>query len=115
MSVFGEILFLSNVSGTIVFVAVMIFLTIFEALLHSIEVECAKRGYKGLIKKLYREFMIMGFISFAILLGGESSSNSFSATNRWYESILINCSVKYECDDNHFLISGINHFTWPTL
>lgn len=31
MSVFGEILFLSNVSGTIVFVAVMIFLTIFEA------------------------------------------------------------------------------------
>eukprot|EP01033_Poteriospumella_lacustris_P003365 gene3365-2488_t len=85
MSVFGEILFLSNVSGTIVFVAVMIFLTIFEALLHSVEVECSKRGYKGLIKKLYREFMIMGFISFAILLGTESSSG-FSTTNQWYQS-----------------------------
>lgn len=37
---------------------------------------------QGLIKKLYREFMIMGFISFAILLGTESSSG-FSTTNQW--------------------------------
>jgi hypothetical protein len=30
--------------------------------------------------------MIMGFISFAILLGAESSSTTFSATNQWYQS-----------------------------
>ncbi len=51
--------------------------------LHIIEVECAKRGYKGLVRKLYREFMIMGFISFAILLATETDSFNSS---EWYVS-----------------------------
>jgi hypothetical protein len=36
---------------------------------------------QGLVKKLYREFMIMGFISFAILLATELST--FTA-DVWY-------------------------------
>lgn len=61
--------------------------------LHVLEVQCNKIGIKvspsalncshialthffaaqALIKKLYREFMIMGFISFAILFASETS------------------------------------------
>lgn len=89
MAVFGEILVLYHVPGTTVFVAVMLFLSIFEGLLHYLEVECTKRGFKGLIKKLYREFMIMGFISFAILLGTESQTKTFSLHNEWYQSFLL--------------------------
>jgi len=83
MAVFGKILYLPNVSGAIVFIMVLVVFTLFEGFLHIVEVECNKRGLKGLIKKLYREFMIMGFISFAILIMEELSN--FEA-DVWYDA-----------------------------
>ncbi|KAJ1440593.1 hypothetical protein B484DRAFT_391205, partial [Ochromonadaceae sp. CCMP2298] len=59
MAIFGSVLYLQNVYGAVVFVLVLVVFTIFEGGLHVLEVECNKRGLKGLIKKLYREFMIM--------------------------------------------------------
>lgn len=40
--------------------------------------------YKGLIKKLYREFMIMGFISFVILIATEGDIMPNTSKNEWY-------------------------------
>lgn len=95
---FGTILSLSNDSGTIVFVAVMIFLTFFEAgqflshtintfltcflALHHLEKVGGKLGYKALIMKLYREFMILGFISFTLQI--LSTVTHLPEDDKWY-------------------------------
>jgi len=81
VAVFGDILILDNQSGTIVFISVLVVLSIFDGLLHMFEVECEKRGFKGLIKKLYREFLTMGFISFGILFGEETG---YLSKDEWY-------------------------------
>eukprot|EP01038_Epipyxis_sp_PR26KG_P005998 gene5998-8260_t len=82
MAIFGSIGTLKHESATIVFIAVMIFLVLVEGSLHLAEQACSKRGYRGLIKKLYREFMIMGFISFAIFIF--SASSFFSKQSQWF-------------------------------
>jgi hypothetical protein len=80
MSLFGEIYHLHSKSSTIVFCAVLVVFFLLEGLLHIFEVECNKRGLQGLVKKLYREFMIMGFISFALYLSNEAYAGE------WYMS-----------------------------
>eukprot|EP01040_Poterioochromonas_malhamensis_P012225 gene12225-13368_t len=86
MALFGTILSLSNDSGTIVFVTVMIFLTFFEAGLHYLEKVGGKLGYKALIMKLYREFMILGFISFALQI--LSTVTQLPENDKWYTAFL---------------------------
>lgn len=81
--IFGTVLYLKNQSTTIVFICVLIVFTLFEGFLHVVEVECSRRGFKGLIKKLYRELMIMGFVSFAILLASEGSDFE---PDEWFEA-----------------------------
>ena len=49
--------------------------------LHLLEKFFNSRGLQGLIKKLYREFMILGMISFAIFI--ISSVYHFDAENEW--------------------------------
>eukprot|EP01031_Cornospumella_fuschlensis_P031516 gene31516-38091_t len=84
MAIFGKLLYLYNVQVVVVFISVLFVLMLFEGFVHVLEVECTKRGFKALIKKLYREFMIMGFISFAILFVSYEAT-SYSA-NKWYEA-----------------------------
>jgi hypothetical protein len=64
MAVFDQILYIKCESGTIVFISVLFFLLIFESLLHYIEKIGKNHGFEGLVEKLYREFMILGVISF---------------------------------------------------
>jgi len=84
MAILGTALSLSNQAGTIVFIGVLIFLMMFEGVLHVAESACNKRGLHGLIKKLYREFMIMGLISFAIFLITEMYD--FDTHDQWFLS-----------------------------
>lgn len=64
MAIFDQILYIRSESGTIVFISVLFFLLIFEAILHFIEKFGKEHGFEGLVEKLYREFMILGVISF---------------------------------------------------
>ena len=64
MGFFGEIILLNALDGTYVFVALLMFLLVFKAGLHILEMTCERNGFKELLENLYREFMIMGFISF---------------------------------------------------
>ncbi|KAJ1416364.1 hypothetical protein B484DRAFT_434534, partial [Ochromonadaceae sp. CCMP2298] len=68
MVVLGTALNLGNQAALIVFISLLVFLMMLEGALHLLEAACQHRGLHGLIKKLYREFMIMGFISFGIFL-----------------------------------------------
>jgi hypothetical protein len=58
----------SLVSATIIFVAVLLMITIAEATLEHFEVWSKKAKLEGLFKKLYREFMLMGLISFSLFI-----------------------------------------------
>jgi hypothetical protein len=49
-----------------------------------IEHECTKYGYKLLIQKLYREFMILGFISFGTYIIDDQLS--YDENNPWYKA-----------------------------
>ena len=64
MGFFGEIILLTALDGTYTFVALVMFLLIFKAGLHILEIYCDRSGFKELLENLYREFMIMGIISF---------------------------------------------------
>lgn len=64
MGFFGEILLLDATDGTYMFVGLLMFLLTFKAGLHILELYCDRNGFKDLLENLYREFMIMGFISF---------------------------------------------------
>jgi hypothetical protein len=64
MGFFGEILLLNALDGSYMFIGLLFFLLIFKSLLHILELYCAKNGFKELLENLYREFMLMGFISF---------------------------------------------------
>ena len=64
MGFFGEIIVLEAQQTTYVFIALLMFLLIFKAVLHIIEMYCNRNGFKDLLENLYREFMMMGLISF---------------------------------------------------
>lgn len=64
MGFFGQILLLDALDGSYFFIALLFFLLIFKAGLHIMELYCDKNGFKELLENLYREFMLMGFISF---------------------------------------------------
>lgn len=59
-------------------------LPVFEVFYQCYHVTFSLSELQALIKKLYREFMIMGFISFAILFVSYEAT-SYSA-NKWYEA-----------------------------
>ena len=61
---FGSIILLEATEGTYMFIALLMFLLIFKAGLHILELYCDRNGFNELLENLYREFMIMGFISF---------------------------------------------------
>eukprot|EP01034_Spumella_vulgaris_P024789 gene24789-31167_t len=89
--------------------------------LHIFEVACNKRGYKGLVKKLYREFMIMGVVSFAITIASEAynlpddqcDTNNFN--ERVHEEVLYSHSyrglesVEATAGDDHHNVTANLH------
>jgi hypothetical protein len=64
MAILGTALNLASIPALIVFIGVLVFLTMLEGWLHLLESFCQHRGLQGLVKKLYRELVVMGFISF---------------------------------------------------
>lgn len=64
MGFFGTMLILSAADATYIFIALLMFLLIFKAGLHILEIYCNRNGFKELLENLYREFMMMGLISF---------------------------------------------------
>ena len=94
-TLFGEVYYLRGTSSTIVFVAVLIVFFLFEGLLHVFEVECNKRGLQGLVKKLYREFMIMGFISFALYTSGQAFSGEWFTSFHFAHILLVFISLTF--------------------
>ena len=70
--IFGGLVEIRSDSGTIVLIAVSIFLLIFDASLHKLEAYCHRNGFKGLAEKLIREFMVMGLLSFGTYIAKES-------------------------------------------
>eukprot|EP01032_Pedospumella_encystans_P034337 gene34337-38810_t len=59
MSIFGTVVSLPYKAGTIVFIAVLFALMILEGVLHAAESFCNHNGLQGLVRKLYKEFMIL--------------------------------------------------------
>lgn len=59
--------------------------------LHEMETACTKRGLQGLIKKLYKEFMILGLISFAIFIVSELYN--FDPYDEWYALYILNVQL----------------------
>ena len=107
MTVFGTVINLPHKAGTITFIVVLIFLMVFEGGqftahcmlmisgcsdvvfdiyfligLHEMESACEKHGLQGLVKKLYKEFMILGLISFALFIITELYE--LDPYNEWY-------------------------------
>ena len=68
MAIFGSIHVQGSISGSVLFIGVLLFIVFFDAFLDAFEALCVKYDVKVLIKKLYREFMIMGLVSFAIFI-----------------------------------------------
>lgn len=64
MGFFGTMLILGADDATYIFIALLMFLLIFKAGLHILEIYCNRNGFKELLENLYREFMMMGLISF---------------------------------------------------
>jgi len=103
MSIFGTVVSLPYKPGTIVFIAVLLALMCFEGgeqrdlnsvpfiltefnylfsvVLHAAESFCHRNGLHGLIRKLYKEFMILGLISFTIFIISEVYH--FDAEDEW--------------------------------
>ena len=73
MGFFGYILLLTAGEATYIFIALLMFLLIFKAGLHILETFCNRNGFKELLENLYREFMMMGLISFGMLVYGTPS------------------------------------------
>lgn len=68
LSVFGGFHEQPAISATIIFVAVLLIITIFESILEHFEQWSKKANLEMLFKKLYREFFMMGLISFALFI-----------------------------------------------
>lgn len=68
MAFFGYILLLSAGEVTYIFILLLMFLLIFKAALHIVENFCNRNGFKELLENLYREFMMMGLISFGMFI-----------------------------------------------
>jgi hypothetical protein len=68
MGFFGSMLLLTAEDATYIFIALLMFLLIFKAGLHILEIYCNRNGFKELLENLYREFMMMGLISFGSFL-----------------------------------------------
>jgi hypothetical protein len=64
MGFFGSMLLLTAEDATYIFIALLMFLLMFKAGLHILEIYCNRNGFKELLENLYREFMMMGLISF---------------------------------------------------
>lgn len=80
----GALLELHSGSGSLVFIIVLILLLAAEGALHSLEAYCEKNGFKGLLQKLIREFMMMGLLSFSTYIA--TSAFYFSKENQWLVS-----------------------------
>ena len=55
-----------------------------STVLNAAESFCHRNGLHGLIRKLYKEFMILGLISFTIFIISEVYH--FDAEDEWYAS-----------------------------
>ena len=64
MGFFGYMLLLTAGEATYIFIALLMALLVFKAGLHILEIHCHRNGFKELLDNLYREFMMMGLISF---------------------------------------------------
>jgi hypothetical protein len=73
MSIFGSAIALDIRTTTIVFILVLLLFLGFEGVLEVVEHACHHHKLDGLVKKLYKEFMIMGLVSFAIFLVSETN------------------------------------------
>lgn len=83
MGMFGSMVHLKPDCGTIVFIGVLVFVLLFDGAFYVLESYCKRNEFKGLLEKLSKEFMIMGFISFGTYIGFEA--NNFS-NNEWFDA-----------------------------
>lgn len=72
MVLFGQLVELRAGSGSLVFIVVLVFLLVFEGIIQQIEKLSDKYGFHMLVQKLFREFMIMGFVSFGTYIAFEA-------------------------------------------
>lgn len=68
VSFFGLAATLDPTTTLAVFVGLVICLILFEHALDEIEVLAEEAGYKELVKKVYKEMMIMGFLGFGVFM-----------------------------------------------
>lgn len=68
VSFFGLAATLDPTTTLTVFVGLVICLILFEHTLEEIEVLAEEAGYKELVKKVYKEMMIMGFLGFGVFM-----------------------------------------------
>jgi hypothetical protein len=64
MSFFGALVTLSAGRTTVIFIILLLVLLLFKSGLHILEVVSDRNGFRELLENLYREFMIMGLVSF---------------------------------------------------
>jgi hypothetical protein len=64
MSFFGSLITLSAGRTTVIFIILLLVLLAFKSGLHILEVVSDRNGFRELLENLYREFMIMGLVSF---------------------------------------------------
>ena len=80
VAVFGIIASLSSKEGTITFIGFLVLIVCLEKGLHFIEHAIEKSGLQLLFNKLKNELMLMGLISFAVLIYDiANSGKSFSS------------------------------------
>jgi hypothetical protein len=68
VSFFGLAATLDPLTTLIVFIGLVCCLIIFEHALEEIEVLAEEAGYQELVKKVYKELMIMGFLGFGVFM-----------------------------------------------
>jgi hypothetical protein len=73
MTFFGSFILLSTGKTTVIFVILVLVLLLFKAGLHILEVVSDRNGFRELLENLYREFMIMGLVSFGWYLNAFAS------------------------------------------
>jgi hypothetical protein len=84
MAVFGAILSLANVAGTLVFLFLLIFLVLLEASVAFAERLFNRNGYSEIFDKLKKELMILGIISFTVFIYESSADQSSSKLYQWF-------------------------------
>ena len=68
VSFFGLAATLDPTTTLVVFIGLVCCLILFEHALEEIEVLAEEYGYKELVKKVYKEMMIMGFLGFGVFM-----------------------------------------------